>query len=124
MIAERIQPHAGGKPPALPARTARDGKQTQRALPPMAARQRAIRRIAVNEPIPPHSPARSSGLINADLSKAMGGDALKNMGPLGGMLGSMGGDEEEQPEAPQANQGKGQPPLSRRQKKRVVRIAR
>lgn len=79
--------------------------------------------------LPPYSPSREAGVLNADFSGMMGG--LQGMGPLGAMMGSMGmGDEEEQGEGEEANKAeekKAKDPLqqlSRRQRKRVIRVGR
>jgi signal recognition particle subunit SRP19 len=80
------------------------------------------------------SPAREAGLLNADFGNMMGG--LQGMGPLGAMMGQMGmgGDDDDDAEAEaeklkaeEEEKKKKKDPmqqLSRRQKKRVVRIGR
>lgn len=122
-----MQNHAGGKPPPLAhhAEARGAGAKERRTDSSLIKRQRAIHKVRVEEPVPPHSPAVPSGLLNMDFSAAMGGDALKSMGPLGNMLGGMGLGEDEQPdEQPEPSQQKGVPQPSRRQKKRVVRVGR
>lgn len=87
--------------------------------------------ISVRYPV--HSPAREAGLLNADMGGMMGG--LQNMGPLGAMMGQMGiggGDDddaeaEEEKKREEEEKNKKKDPmqqLSRRQRKRVVRIGR
>lgn len=82
---------------------------------------------------PAFSPAREAGMLNADLGGMMGG--LQGMGPLGAMMGQMGlgGDDEEEDKEEaerlkeEEEKKKKKDPmaqLSRRQKKRVVRIGR
>lgn len=82
---------------------------------------------------PIHSPAREAGLLNADLGGMMGG--LQGMGPLGAMMGQMGmgddddedAEEEERKKREEEEKNKKKDPmqqLSRRQRKRVVRIGR
>ncbi|PWY97213.1 hypothetical protein BCV70DRAFT_203049 [Testicularia cyperi] len=91
--------------------------------------------------LPAHSPAIEGGLLNMNLAEAMGGlppgmggaDAL---GPLGGMLGSMGlggadddEDDDDQQDQIQDDAAKKKDPtnplnLGRRQRKKVVRIGR
>ncbi|WFD33528.1 signal recognition particle subunit [Malassezia cuniculi] len=115
-IGELLQVKLGGVPPAAPA-----GLHGRAAV---RARARRAMRDIPPEVLPPHSPALAGGLLNMDISKAMGGEALQGMGPLGSMLGSMGlggDDDEEQPEEQPAPRP--QPALGRRQRKRVVRIA-
>ncbi|EPQ31642.1 uncharacterized protein PFL1_00975 [Pseudozyma flocculosa PF-1] len=96
--------------------------------------------------LPEHSPALEGGVLNMNLAEAMGGmppgiggpggagGMMEQLGPLGGMLGGMGlgggdddDDEDDEAEA-EALKKKGQdkqmPNLSRRQKKKVVRIGR
>lgn len=87
--------------------------------------------------LPAHSPALEGGLLNMNMAEAMGGmppggaDAL---GPLQGMLGSMGlggGDDDDEDEEPdvQEEAGKKKDPmnplnLGRRQRKKMVRVGR
>ena len=82
---------------------------------------------------PIHSPGREAGLLNADLGGMMGG--LQGMGPLGAMMGQMGlggdddedGEEEERKRKEEEEKSKKKDPmqqLSRRQRKRVVRVGR
>lgn len=80
------------------------------------------------------SPVREAGLLNTDFGNMMGG--LQGMGPLGAMMGQMGmgGDDDDDAEAEaeklraeEEEKKKKKDPmqqLSRRQKKRVVRIGR
>lgn len=112
-IGEMLQMRLGGVPPSAPAHA--------RGLAAVRARARRAMSGVPTEVLPPHSPALAGGLLNMDIGKAMGGEALQGMGPLGSMLGSMGigEDEPEEPEAPRQ-----QPALGRRQRKRVVRISR
>lgn len=121
-LAELLQPFAGGAPPALKDRGQASKKSSKAALRP---RQRMIRGSAHPEQLPPHSPAVATGLLNMDMAKMPGMDALKSMGPLGAMMSNMGlmGDDEEA-ETPQAPQARAPPALGRRQRKRVVRIGR
>lgn len=84
--------------------------------------------------LPLHSPMREAGILNTDLGGMMG-PAMQGMGPLGAMMGSMGlGDDDEDDEDPEAaalaaqeEERKKKDPLrqlSRRQRKRVVRVGR
>lgn len=129
-IAADIQPLTGGKPPAPPRTTkqpnTRNTKSTKSLL---RERERQIRRLRYPETLPPHSPALPAGMLGMDLSKMAGASgALESMGPLGSMMSSMGlgnddDDDDNEPEEtkPAVRQ---QPALGRRQRKRVVRIAR
>lgn len=118
-----LQKHVGGKPPPLPARVKGDKPLSSRSA--LRPRRRAIMRVPFPEKLPPHSPALPTGMLNTDLSKLPGGDAFKNMGPLGNMMSSMGlGDDDESTETPEAPAPKQPPVLGRRQRKRVVRVGR
>lgn len=128
-LATTLQPVAGGKPPPLPVVKQPKSKRgaPARARNPMRERERVIRRIAVDEIYPPHSPAVPAGMLGMDLSKMAGAaGALQNMGPLGSMMSSMGlgGDDDEEEEEEEKPAAPQQPALGRRQRKRVVRIAR
>lgn len=83
--------------------------------------------------LPAFSPIKSAGVLNADLGSMMGG--LQGMGPMGSMLGAlgMGGDDDDEEEADAAEEAKKaaeakkkdpMQQLSRRQRKRVVRVGR
>lgn len=94
-------------------------------------RIKASKKSVSNGRLPSFSPIKSAGVLNADLGSMMGG--LQGMGPMGSMLGAlgMGGDDEEEEadaaeEAKKAEAKKKDPmqQLSRRQRKRVVRIGR
>ncbi|KAN0061394.1 signal recognition particle subunit [Thecaphora frezii] len=89
--------------------------------------------------LPEHSPALEGGVLNMNIAEAMGGmpgggaGMMEQLGPLGGMLGGMGlgGDDDDDDEEEQESeatkkkaQEKQMPNLSRRQKKKVVRIGR
>lgn len=137
-IAANLQAVTGGKPPPLPtpskparasndtqqgaktARCAASGKQALRA------RERRIRRMQVPSTFPPHSPAMPAGMLGMDLSKMAGAaGAMPGMGPLGSMMSSMGlGDDDDEPAEEEKPAARQQPALGRRQRKRVVRIAR
>lgn len=77
---------------------------------------------------PDYSPNAEAGLLNTDFSSMMGG--LQGMGPLGAMMGQMGlGGEEEEEDEKEEETGakKTKDPLqqlSRRQRKRVIRVGR
>lgn len=119
-ISELLQSKAGGVPPPLTERRRCSQQSSRAALRP---RQRLIRQVPFPEPLPPHSPALATGLLNMDMAKMPGADALKSMGPLGSMMSSMGlGDDDEPPAA--QTPAKPPPALGRRQRKRVVRIGR
>lgn len=121
MLGELLQSKAGGPPPPLTDRRQCSQQSSRAALRP---RQRRIRKVPFPEPLPPHSPANATGLLNMDMAKMPGADALKSMGPLGSMMSSMGlGDDDDEPPAAQAP-AKATPALGRRQRKRVVRIGR
>lgn len=83
--------------------------------------------------LPSFSPIKSAGVLNTDIGSMMGG--LQGMGPMGSMLGAlgMGGDDDDEEEADAAEEAKKaaeakkkdpMQQLSRRQRKRVVRIGR
>ncbi|WFD31204.1 signal recognition particle subunit [Malassezia sp. CBS 17886] len=111
-LATAMQPHIGGKPPAL----APSGKGTGPTS--LRARARRIARVQFAEKLPPHSPALPAGMLNMDLGSIAGaGDALKSMGPLGNMISSMGlGADDEEDEADQEPAPKTAPALGRRQR--------
>lgn len=87
--------------------------------------------------LPAHSPALEGGLLNMNMAEAMGGmppGGAEALGPLQGMLGSMGlggdddDDDDEEQEA-QEDAGKKKDPmnplnLGRRQRKKMVRVGR
>lgn len=83
--------------------------------------------------LPVYSPMREAGVLNTDLGGMMG-PAMQGMGPLGAMMGSMGlGDDDDDDEqeaaaaAGQEDEKKKKDPmqqLSRRQRKRVIRVGR
>lgn len=122
-MATLLQPHAGGTPPPLADRATYSKKSSRAALRP---RQRVIRSVPFAEQLPPHSPVVATGLLNMDMAKMPGAEALKSMGPLGSMMSSMGlgDDEEAEATAAAAPPQRQQPALGRRQRKRVVRIGR
>ena len=70
-----------------------------------------------------------SGLLNIRKRQMPGADALKQMGPLGNMMSSLGlGDEDDDEktdtDASQQAANRPAPSLGRRQRRRVVRIGR
>jgi hypothetical protein len=70
-----------------------------------------------------------SGLLNIRMSQMPGADALKQMGPLGNMMSSLGlGDEDDDEktdtDVSQQAANRPAPSLGRRQRRRVVRIGR
>ncbi|WFD08046.1 signal recognition particle subunit [Malassezia vespertilionis] len=121
-LAAQLQTVAGGVPPAVPTTHGKNNTRPQNVL---RARQRKIQRVAYGPRLPANSPALPSGLINMDLSKMAGG-GLQNMGPLGGMMSSMGlgDDDDDKPDDANTPAQKPAPALGRRQRKRVVRIGR
>ncbi len=107
------------------------------AIDPLQARRKKIAFPPADRRLPPHSPAVEGGLLNMDMPGAMANAGALAGNPMASMLGSlMGGgddaDEEEDEEAEKQRQllaAKNQPKdpmagLSRRQKKRVVRVGR
>lgn len=125
-IANLLQPLVGGKPPPLGPRVQASKRSSCTAL---RSRQRLIRKASISDQIPPHSPAAPSGLLNINMSQMPGAEALKNMGPIGNMMSSLGLDDDE--DGNDAASSSSQPPvnrqfpaLGRRQRKRVVRIGR
>jgi len=121
-MSELLQSKAGGPPPPLTERRRCSQQSSRAALRP---RQRLIRQVPFPEQLPPHSPAHATGLLNMDMAKMPGADALKSMGPLGSMMSSMGlGDDEDDEPAAAKAPVKAPPALGRRQRKRVVRIGR
>ncbi|KAI3623897.1 SEC65 [Malassezia furfur] len=138
-IAANLQAVTGGKPPPLPtlskpARASADTKDNTKAATSgtasgkqaLRARERRIRRMQVPSTLPPHSPAMPAGMLSMDLSKMAGAaGAMPGMGPLGSMMSSMGlGDDDDEPAEEEKPAARQQPALGRRQRKRVVRIAR
>lgn len=125
-MATLLQPLVGGQPPPLTARE-KVSKRSSRAA--LRSRQRCIRNARTVDHIPPHSPAMPSGLLNIRMSQMPGADALKQMGPLGNMMSSLGlGDEDDDEktdtDASQQAANRPAPSLGRRQRRRVVRIGR
>ncbi|WFD20451.1 signal recognition particle subunit [Malassezia caprae] len=117
-ISELLQSKAGGPPPPLTERRRCSQQSSRAALRP---RQRLIRQVPFPEQLPPHSPAHATGLLNMDMAKMPGADALKSMGPLGSMMSSMGLGDDEDEETPAAQApAKAPPALGRRQRKRVL----
>ena len=97
------------------------------ALDPIKTRLQPVRFPPLDRRLPPHSPAVEQGVLNFDLAGAMGGvggagNPMASM--LGGMMGG-GDDDEDEEEAKDAKKDeKAGPNLSRRQRKRVVRVGR
>jgi signal recognition particle subunit SRP19 len=160
-IASLIQPQCGGKPPLLVKKKVRSEQGatpkavSEKGTKPVNNKNAASKllkkgrrvsdkvkaedRIKGSRPpplsarYPVNSPARETGMLNADMGGMMGG--LQGMGPLGAMMGQMGmgGDDDDDAEAEaeklkeEEEKKKKKDPmqqLSRRQKKRVVRIGR
>lgn len=94
------------------------------AINPIQARLRQIRFPPREERLPPHSPAVESGMLNMDMPGAMAGVPGMENNPMASMLGSLMGGNEEEEEEEEKKEEKAQPGLSRRQKKRVVRVGR
>ena len=135
-IAADLQPVTGGKPPVLPtaeqqpkkrsAETSGQANKAGTAKNTLRERERQIRRRPVPSTLPPHSPAFPAGMLGMDLSKMAGAaGAMPGMGPLGSMMSSMGlADDDDEPAEEEKPAARQQPALGRRQRKRVVRIAR
>lgn len=127
---EKAAPAVNNKNAA--SRSQKKGRRVSRKVQP-EDRIKGSRPPPLSARYPLNSPAREAGLLNADLGGMMGG--LQGMGPLGAMMGQMGmgGDDDDDAEAEAEKQReeeekkKKKDPmqqLSRRQKKRVVRIGR
>lgn len=106
-------------------------RKTQRLLPHARIEAKSAPPLAQRYPVT--SPAREVGMLNADLGGMLGG--MEGMGPLGAMMGQMGlggGDDDDEEgeggaQEDKEDEKKKKDPLqnlSRRQRKKVIRIGR
>ncbi|WFC99880.1 signal recognition particle subunit [Malassezia yamatoensis] len=131
-IAVSLQSVAGGRPPAVALQRAapKPSSKSNGARNLLRERERVIRRMRVPSTIPPHSPMMQAGMLSMDLSKMAGAaGSMPGMGPLGSMMSSMGltdDDDDQDANAQEADKptARPAPALGRRQRKRVVRMAR
>ena len=131
-IAVSLQSVAGGKPPrvALQHTTPKPSSKSNGTRNILRERERVMRRMRVPSTIPPHSPMLQAGMLSMDLSQMAGAaGSMPGMGPLGSMMSSMGladDDDDQDADSQEADKSTARtaPALGRRQRKRVVRIAR